>query len=55
MFEPAKEGFRAEKVIPFEELMEDYYLLRGWNEKGEPKSETLARLDLVRWSLIQSF
>jgi aldehyde:ferredoxin oxidoreductase len=47
MFEPAKEGFRAGKIIPFKELMDDYYLLRGWNEKGEPKSETLARLGLV--------
>lgn len=47
MFNSAKEGFRAGKVIPFKELMEDYYQLRGWNENGEPTKETLARLKLA--------
>jgi aldehyde:ferredoxin oxidoreductase len=28
--------------------MEDYYRLRGWDEKGEPKKETLKRLDLAK-------
>jgi aldehyde:ferredoxin oxidoreductase len=46
MFKAAKEGFRAGKVPPFKELMEDYYLLRGWDENGEPKYETLRRLNL---------
>lgn len=46
MFQPAKEGFRAGKKLPFERLMEDYYSLRGWNDKGEPSQDTLARLDL---------
>jgi aldehyde:ferredoxin oxidoreductase len=47
MFKAAKEGFRAGKVPPFKELMEDYYRLRGWDEMGEPKKETLKRLDLA--------
>ena len=48
MFKAAQEGFRAGKIPPFEELMEDYYRLRGWDEKGEPKKETLKRLDLAK-------
>ncbi|RLB24403.1 MAG: aldehyde ferredoxin oxidoreductase [Deltaproteobacteria bacterium] len=46
MFQPAKEGFRAGKVPPFKKLMEDYYTLRGWNDKGEPTATTLDRLGL---------
>jgi aldehyde:ferredoxin oxidoreductase len=46
MFKAAKEGFRAGKVPPFRELMEDYYSLRGWNENGEPGKETMKRLRL---------
>jgi len=47
MSRAAKEGFRAGKIPPFRELMEDYYLLRGWDENGEPKKETLNRLNLT--------
>jgi len=47
MFKPAKEGFRANKVIPFKELMGDYYSIRGWDKNGEPKKETLTRLGLA--------
>ena len=48
MLQPAKEGFRAGKVLPFKELMEDYYNLRGWDENGEPSQGTLDRLGLAR-------
>ncbi len=47
MYNSAKEGFRAGKVIPFKELMEDYYKHRGWGPDGEPTKETLARLALA--------
>jgi len=47
MSKAAKEGFRAGKIPPFRELMEDYYLLRGWDENGEPKKETLNQLSLT--------
>jgi aldehyde:ferredoxin oxidoreductase len=40
----AKEGFRAGKSIPFEELMQDYYAMRGWDASGAPTPATLARL-----------
>jgi len=46
MFQTASEGFRAGKVLPFTELMKDYYALRGWNENGEPTRDTLDRLAL---------
>jgi aldehyde:ferredoxin oxidoreductase len=46
MFQAAKEGFRAGKMIPFEGLMEDYYALRGWDENGAPTKETMNRLNL---------
>jgi aldehyde:ferredoxin oxidoreductase len=46
MFKAAQEGFRAGKILPFNELMKDYYEWRGWNNKGLPSHETLARLDL---------
>jgi len=48
MLQPAKEGFRAGKVPPFKELMEDYYNLRGWDENGEPTQRTMDRLGLTK-------
>jgi len=48
MLQPAKEGFRAGKVPPFKELMEDYYNLRGWDENGEPSQGTMDRLGLTK-------
>jgi len=48
MFQAAKEGFRAGKVPPFKELMEDYYNLRGWDENGKPSQGTLNRLGLIQ-------
>ena len=48
MLQPAKKGFRAGKVPPFEELMEDYYNVRGWDENGEPSQGTLDRLALAK-------
>ena len=47
MFEAAKDGFRAGKILPFKELMEDYYDWRGWDENGKPNQETLERLGLT--------
>jgi len=47
LFQTAKEGFRAGKMIPFEGLMEDYYALRGWDENGAPTKETMKRLSLA--------
>ncbi len=46
MFVPAKEGFRAGRVIPQEELMRDYYAVRGWDAQGLPTVACLERLEL---------
>ena len=47
MFEPAKSGFRKDKVPPFDVLMDDYYKLRGWNKKtGTPEKEKLVELGM---------
>jgi aldehyde:ferredoxin oxidoreductase len=46
MFRVAQEGFKANKVLPFRELMHDYYSVRGWSEHGEPTPGTLCRLGL---------
>ncbi|UCE46437.1 MAG: aldehyde ferredoxin oxidoreductase family protein [Phycisphaerales bacterium] len=46
MYQSAKEGFRAGKQIPFEELMKEYYGIRGWDEAGVPTAKTLEMLDL---------
>jgi aldehyde:ferredoxin oxidoreductase len=48
MLQPAKEGFRAGKIPPFKELMEDYYNLRGWDENGEPSQRIMDRLGLAK-------
>lgn len=45
-FKAAVEGARAGKVPPFDEMIRDYYQLRGWTENGEPSDETLERLGL---------
>ena len=47
MRQVAKEGFRAGKSIPFEELMQDYYAVRGWDASGAPTPATLARLGVT--------
>lgn len=46
--EPLQEGPSRGRVVDLETMLDDYYLVRGWDEKGIPKSETLERLDLVR-------
>ena len=47
MLRVAEEGFRAGKVIPFEDLMEEYYALRNWDENGEPTVKLMEQLDLA--------
>jgi aldehyde:ferredoxin oxidoreductase len=46
MYNSAKQGFRAGKVIPFKEMMADYYKIRGWDSNGSPDAETLKKLGL---------
>jgi len=46
LFKVAKEGFRAGKVIPFEQLMQEYYQIRGWDAQGRPSSQVMKKLEL---------
>ncbi|MCD6407202.1 aldehyde ferredoxin oxidoreductase family protein, partial [Candidatus Aerophobetes bacterium] len=46
MYAPAKKGFRAGKVPPVEELINEYYRLREWDENGHPSKRKLQELDL---------
>ena len=46
MYVPAKKGFRAGKVPPVEELINEYYRLREWDENGHPSKRKLQELDL---------
>jgi aldehyde:ferredoxin oxidoreductase len=44
--EPVAAGPAQGKVSRLDEMLPNYYALRGWNEKGEPKPDTLAALGL---------
>jgi len=46
MFQAAKNGPRAGKIPPLNQLLKDYYRIRGWNEDGIPNSKTLKHLGL---------
>ncbi len=35
--EPLKEGPSKGQVVPVKDMVRDYYVLRGWDEKGRPK------------------
>ncbi|HHX27197.1 MAG TPA: aldehyde ferredoxin oxidoreductase family protein [Firmicutes bacterium] len=40
------EGPAAGQVVELDEMLAEYYALRGWSDKGEPTPETLDRLNL---------
>ena len=44
--EPFHEGPSAGHTVPIEQLLDDYYRVRGWDVNGSPTKETLARLGL---------
>ena len=44
--EPAREGTAKGKTAELGKLLPEYYALRGWDENGVPKAETLSRLGL---------
>ena len=48
MFKAAKTGPRAGKVPPFEDMLRDYYEMRGWDADGMPTDAALDRLELTR-------
>jgi len=44
--EPLSGGMVQGQVVELEPMLEEYYRVRGWDEEGRPKQETLARLGL---------
>lgn len=47
MYVPAKKGFRAGKIPPVNDLLNEYYELRGWDKEGRPTKEKLEKLNLM--------
>ncbi len=43
--EPRNEKAGAKK-IPFKEMLDEYYIYRGWDDEGIPTQETLNKLDI---------
>ncbi len=46
--EPLKEGASSDNVFDMEAMLDDYYEIMGWDEKGRPKKETLERLNVPK-------
>ena len=44
--EPLKEGPSRGRVVELDQMMEDYYMVRGWDEDGVPVEEKLQELGL---------
>ena len=44
--EPLREGPSAGYTVPLQQLLDDYYRVRGWGANGSPTQKTLARLGL---------
>lgn len=44
--EPHGEGIGEGNTVPLEEMLDQYYSLRGWNSEGIPTTESLQRLGL---------
>ena len=42
--EPLKEGPCRDRVVELDQLIEEYYLVRGWDQNGIPTNETLREL-----------
>jgi len=45
--EPLTGGSVQGQVVELEPMLEEYYQVRGWDEEGHPRPETLARLGLA--------
>ncbi len=45
--EPAQAGAASGQVADLANLLDEYYVLRGWNAQGEPCADTLSRLGLA--------
>ncbi len=46
-FSPLPEGGSRNRVVHLEEMLAEYYSLRGWDKEGQPSESTLKRLGLA--------
>jgi aldehyde:ferredoxin oxidoreductase len=44
--EPMPDGPAKGNVVPLEEMLPEYYSLRGWDNSGKPTAETMKNLEL---------
>jgi aldehyde:ferredoxin oxidoreductase len=44
--EPLKEGFSKDKVVPLENMLDEYYTVRNWDKNGIPKLEHIKNLGI---------
>ncbi len=47
--ETMPQGPARGETVDLDSMLGEYYELRGWNERGRPRPETLERLGLVEW------
>jgi aldehyde:ferredoxin oxidoreductase len=47
--EPMPDGPAKGNVVPLDEMLPEYYSLRGWDESGAPKMETMEALGLTEF------
>jgi aldehyde:ferredoxin oxidoreductase len=45
-FKPLPEGGSRNRVVHLEEMLKEYYKLRGWDKQGQPTKATLKKLDI---------
>jgi len=45
-YEPAQMGIFKGKVVPWNEVLREYYSIRGWSERGLPTMEKLKKLQI---------
>jgi aldehyde:ferredoxin oxidoreductase len=45
-YEPAQMGIFKGKVVPWNEVLKEYYSIRGWSERGLPTMEKLKKLQI---------
>ncbi|MFX0084134.1 MAG: aldehyde ferredoxin oxidoreductase family protein [Candidatus Hodarchaeota archaeon] len=46
--EPLKIGNSRGRVVKLDQMLSEYYKIRGWSKKGEPLDEKLKELDLLK-------
>jgi aldehyde:ferredoxin oxidoreductase len=45
-FKPLPEGNSRNRVVHLDEMLKEYYKLRGWDKEGKPKKDTLKKLGI---------